>query len=259
VSRAARVVALTALGAACTTLAEPGTPFALEFTRLPWPSVVAGDTLRDSTGLSAAPQALVLDARGDTVRNSPVTFVVLDSGVRLVSGNRLVPVQWRDTPVRVVAEAGTIQSRPLSLLVTRRPDSLTAASATIAPLRYTPVLTPTSNVSAAVQVRLRSRQVVVGAGADSAVRGWLVDFAIARGPSATLVDSVQLVGEASVTVASRDTTDATGVAGIRVRVFPKPGQTAPDSVVVQASARHRGVVVPGSPVRLVVRIERETP
>lgn len=201
----------------------------------------------------------MLDAAGDTLRTASVSFVVLDTGVRLVTGNRLVPVQWRDTPVRVVAEAGSVQSRPVLLLITRRPDTLVAAAATVAPLRYTPILSPSSNVSAAIQVRLRSRQVVVGSGADSAVRGWPVDFSIVRPPSAALVDSVVLVNEASATGMTRDTTDATGVAGIRVRVFPKAGQTAADSVVLQAVARHRGVVVPGSPVRLVVRLERETP
>jgi hypothetical protein len=252
------VAAAVGSGAACSTPGDPGVPFAVEFTRLPWPSVVAGDTLRDSTGATAAPTVVVLDARSDTVRSAAVSFVVLDTGVRVIAGNRFVPVQWRETPVRVVAEAGGVQSRPLSLLVTRRPDTLVAAATAVPVLRYTPVQTPSSNISGAVQVRLRSRQVVPGAGVDSAVRGWLVDFAVVSGPSATLVDSVQLVGEATIGRAQRDTTDATGTAGIRVRVFPRPGQTATDSVVLSATARHRGLVVAGSPLRLVVRLARDT-
>jgi len=261
-----------ALGAAigtvagCSGVADPGAPFALEFLRFPWPSVVAGDTLRDSTGAVAALRADVFDADGRTMPSVTVTYIPLDSGVRVLQSGRVVNTAWRTSPVRFVASAAGLQSRPLGLLVTRRPDTLRAAVDTPTVVSYDQPPSDPTNLSAPVQVRLRSRQVVAGASPDSVVPGWIVRFTLLRAPAATLADSVQLVSEGAslggsgVTVrADRDTTDASGTAGIRVRVFPRLGQTAADSVVVQASAEAFGRPVPGSPVRLVVRLSRRTP
>lgn len=249
--------------AGCSGASDPGAPFALEFLRFPWPSVVAGDTLRDSTGAVAPLRAGVFDADGQPLPSVAVTYIPLDSGVRVLPSGRVVSTAWRTSPVRFVASAAGLQSRPLGLLVTRRPDTLRAAVDTPTVVSYDQPPSDPTNLSAPVQVRLRSRQVVAGAPPDSVVQGWVVRFTLLRVPAATLVDSVQLVSEGAslggtgVTGrADRDTTDASGAAGIRVRVFPRLGQTATDSVVLQASAEAFGRPVPGSPVRLVVRLRR---
>lgn len=265
-TRLRRAVAL-ALGvggvalASCVTSTEASAPFALEFLRLPWPAVVVGDTLRDSTGAAAPLRALVFDGDGRPLPDAAVTYVPLDTGVRVLPSGAIVSTGWRTTPVRVVASVERLQSRPLSILVTRRPDTLVAASATVPEVLYRLPQSDPANLSPAVQVRLRSRQVVTGASPDSAVAGWIVRFAVVRPPSATLVDSVQLVAEAAsislagvTTRTERDTTDASGTAGIRVRVFARAGQTATDSVVLQATSEAFGRPIPGSAVRLVVRV-----
>ncbi|MCU0622969.1 MAG: hypothetical protein MUF53_03785 [Gemmatimonadaceae bacterium] len=253
------VLGATAIG--CSGAADPRAPFALEFLQLPWPSVVVGDTLRDSTGAAAPLRAFVFDGDGRRLTTAVVTFVPLDTGVRQFGTGGLVSTGWRTSPVRLVASVDGLQSRPLPLLVTRRPDTLVAASATAPVVSYAlPQVDPT-NLSTAVQVRLRSRQVVSGAPPDSTVPGWVVRFAVVQGPTTTRVDSVQLVAEAaSISVAGltarteRDTTDAAGTAGVKLRVFPQVGQTTEDSVVLQATAEAFGRPVPGSPVRLVVRL-----
>lgn len=257
-ARAPFVAALLAAAlavASCDHGLAPDAPFALEFQRLPWPSVVYGDTLRDSTGARAALRAIVLNAAGDTLADPGTAFVTLDTGVT-VAGTTLVASGWNTGGVRLVAVVGGLQSRPLTLQMTRRPDSM-AVAGTPPTIRYALPVTDPGNTSAAVAVRLRSRQATPAA-SDSAVRGWVVRFTITRAPSATLVDSVRLVGKASALRTDRDTSDATGQAAVRVQVFPKLGQTADDSVVLAATAFHRGVAVPGSPVRVVVPLKRAT-
>ena len=249
--------------AACAGAADPDAPFALEFNRLPWPAVVAGDTLRDSTGAVAPLRAFVFDAAGRPLADAPTQFVALDTGVRILASGVVVPTGWRTTPARIVATATGLQTRPLSLQFTRRPDTLVAATDSVRVVNYDIPVGDATNLSAPVQVRLRSRQVVVGATADSATIGWIVRFELERTPAAGLVDSVQVVSEATTipttlitTRTDRDTTDATGTAGVRLRVFPRSGQTGADSVILRASASYRGALVPGSPRRLVVRLQR---
>jgi hypothetical protein len=58
-------------------------------------------------------------------------------------------------------------------------------------------------------------------------------------------------GKASVV----DTTDATGIAGRMIRVHPLLLTSTVDSIVVNATAKYRGVQVNGSPVRLVLLLK----
>jgi hypothetical protein len=52
-----------------------------------------------------------------------------------------------------------------------------------------------------------------------------------------------------------DTTDASGIAGRRVRISVTKLTAQVDSVIVQASVRHRGQHVRGSPMRLVLKLK----
>jgi hypothetical protein len=66
----------------------------------------------------------------------------------------------------------------------------------------------------------------------------------------------QLVNDAKQP-SSVDTTDASGIAGRAIRLHPLfLSSTSPtDSIIVNASARYRGALVSGSPVRLVLRVK----
>jgi hypothetical protein len=244
--------------AACSSVGDPDVPFALEFTRLPWPAIVYGDTLRDSTGAVAPLSAIVLNSVGDTLRSATPAYVTLDTGLVVAASRVVTAPRWQESAPRVVATLGRLQSRPLPLTITRRPDSVFAVAASPITVDYDFPVTLASNTSAAVQVRIRSRQTIPSVTGDSVSRGWPVRFSVLYAPPRTVMDSVLVIGESGTTRTTVDTTDASGVAGVRVRVVPLAGQTAADSVVLQATATHRGAPIPGSPVRLVVRLRRAT-
>lgn len=69
--------------------APEGGVFAISALLLPSPGLVAGDTLRDSTGLASPLRVVAFDVAGDTVQNAVTMFVVLDTGAHL-SGALLV-------------------------------------------------------------------------------------------------------------------------------------------------------------------------
>ena len=82
-----RWLAMAALlaGAGCLDLStDPDEIVAIEFNELPWPSIVAGDTLRDSTGAVATLGARLLDGDGDEV-TGPVEFLSQDGDVRVLA------------------------------------------------------------------------------------------------------------------------------------------------------------------------------
>ncbi len=264
-ARRRRVTQLAAGGAlcaglavACSSIGDPDAPFALEFTRLPWPAVVYGDTLRDSTGAVAPLSATVLNGAGDTLTTAAPAYIALDSGLTVASSGVVTAPRWQETAPRVVAVLGRLQSRPLPLNITRRPDSVFAAASTPVTVEYDFPVSLASNTSAAVQVRIRSRQTIPNVTGDSVTRGWPVRFTLLYAPPRTVMDSVLVIGESGTTPTTVDTTDGSGLAGVRVRVVPQAGQTVGDSVVLQATATHRGAPLPGSPVRLVVRLRRAT-
>jgi hypothetical protein len=85
----------------------------------------------------------------------------------------------------------------------------------------------------------------------SAVASYLVSFQIVS-PADTALAS--LVGDNRAR-SSLDTTDASGVAGRRVKLDVTRLTTLVDSVIVNAFVRYRGANVPGSPMRLVLKVK----
>jgi hypothetical protein len=80
-----------------------------------------------------------------------------------------------------------------------------------------------------------------------------VSFSIA---SESAPDLAELVNE-SKKPSSVDTTDASGIAGRAIRLHPLllSSDNPVDSIIVNATAKYRGVPVSGSPVRLVLKIK----
>jgi len=88
---------------------------------------------------------------------------------------------------------------------------------------------------------------------DSAVKSYIVSFAIVAQSDPQLGELVNDAGKPSVV----DTTDASGIAGRKIRLHPLflSSGTAVDSIVVNATAKYRGTQVNGSPVRLVLLLK----
>ena len=212
---------------------------------LPSPSVIVGDTLRDSSGVVAPLSITAFNFSGDTVPNVPVRFRALDARVRVDSVTGLVRGDSINaTASRLLASIDGFDGI-FSIPVVPRPDTVVGANARDT-LAYS--LTDTTlNLSNAIGVRVLHGPAAV----DSAVRAFVVKFEILSHSDTVLV---RLVDDARRRSAA-DTTDATGTAARRIRLDVTRLVTAVDSVIVQANVRYRGQHVRGSPMRLVLKLK----
>jgi hypothetical protein len=219
----------------------------IQFDSLPAPSVVVGDTLRDTTGAVALPRVRAFNFKGNEIPSPPVWFQSPDSGITVDSlTGTVVGDSLRSTPARVIATVGELQAIQ-RVDVTLRPD-LIAPVNSLDSISYS-LLDTTKNVSPSMTIKL-SHGVAPN---DSAVKSYIVSFSIVAQSNPQLAELVNDAGRASVV----DTTDANGIAGRAIRLHPLflTSGTAVDSVILNASARYRGALVSGSPVRLVVRVK----
>lgn len=218
----------------------------LQFDSLPAPAVVLGDTLRDTTGAVVLPVVHAFDYKGNEIASAQIYFQSPDSGVSVDSATGLIiGDSLRSAPARIIATAGNLQAIQ-RISVTLRPDAI-AASDGIDTLNYS-LLDTTKNVSNVVSVKLTH-----GVANDSVVPDYLVSFAIVSQSNPNLSELVNDAGRPSIV----DTTDASGIAGRKIRVHPVNlgSGTTVDSVIVQATAKYRGQPVTGSPVRLVIVLQ----
>lgn len=242
-----------ALALACTDITgSKDQVLSIQFDTLASPSVVIGDSLRDSTGALALPHVTAYNFEGSVVAAPRVRYtsanrgVTVDSVTGVIRGDSL-----RSTPVRIIATVGDIQAQQL-LAVTLRPDSMFATVARDTIL-YS-LLDTTVNLSKAATVSLRHGK----PGADSAVASYLVSFSISSATNSSIADLVDDNGRKSRV----DTTDASGLAGRRIRLHataPAFVANASDSIIVTATAKYRGAIVKGGPVRLVVVFKPRNP
>jgi hypothetical protein len=242
------IVGAPPLIAACTDVSGSSSAvLSLQFDSLPTPSIVVGDTLRDTTGAIVYPVVHAFNYKGDEIATAPIYFQSPDSGITVDSATGLIVADsLRSAPARIIATIGKLQAIQ-RINVTLRPDAI-AASDGIDTLKYF-LLDTTKNVSNALSVKL-SHGVSPN---DSAVTNYLVSFAIVAQSNPNLSELVNDAGRPSTV----DTTDASGIAGRKIRVHPVNlgNGTTVDSVIVQATARYRGQLVTGSPVRLVIVLE----
>jgi hypothetical protein len=233
---------------ACTDISGGSTSvLSIQFDSLRAPSVVLGDTLRDTTGAVIRPVVHAFDFQGVEIIPTPVFFLSPDSGVTVDSATGIVVGDsLRSTPARIVATVGTLQAIQF-VDVSLRPDLAQAVNA-LDSLKYS-LLDTTLNLSPLLQVRITHGV----APDDSTVKSYIVSFAIVAQSDPRLGELVNDVGKASIV----DTTDATGIAGRKIRLHPLflSSGTAVDSIVVNATAKYRGAQVNGSPVRLVLLLK----
>ena len=219
-----------------------------EFAPLPSPSVVAGDSLRDSLGVVKGITLRAFNYSGDEVQNPEVTFTAVDRGVRVDSKTGVVVGDSVRSSARIVATVRELTST-VAIAVTQRPDTVIGSNDRDS-LSYS-VIDTASNVSPTIGVRVLSQAPV---STDSSVAAYLVSFLVTS-PSDTAL--ARLVNEGGAR-SSLDTTDARGVAGRRIKLDVTRLTSLNDSVIVQAFVKHRGVNVRGSPARLVLKVKPKT-
>ena len=245
-------VFLSALGClaalACTDVSGSSTSvLSIQFDSLAAPSVVVGDTLRDTTGAVVVPVVHAFNFKGDEITAFSARFQSPDSGVSVDSVTGIIVGDTlRSTPVRIVATVGTLQAVQ-RLDLTLRPDLIAAVNGRDS-LSYS-LLDTTLNVSPLLTVKLTHGV----APNDSVVKSYIVSFSIVSQPDPRLGELVNGAGKPSIVA----TTDASGVAGRAIRLHPLflTSATAVDSIIVNATARYHGTEVSGSPVRLVLKVK----
>ena len=212
--------------------------------RLASPSIVVGDSLRDTLGIAVPLSVTAFNYNGDTVESVPVRFRALDRRVRVdsVSGF-IVGDTVSATFSRVSATLDNFNGF-FTIPVVLRPDTIIGANERDS-LSYS--LTDTAaNVANAIGVKVVHGPVT----GDSAVSSYRVTFDIVSPSDVDLARFAENNARSGV-----DTTDATGVANRRIRISPARLTTAVDSVIVQATVKYRGQNVRGSPVRLVLKLK----
>jgi hypothetical protein len=212
---------------------------------LPSPSVVVGDTLRDSTGVVAPLTVTAFNYENDEVENVTARFRATDARVRVDSVTGVViGDSVSTTPSRVLATFENFTAF-LNIPVTLRPDTIVAANDRDS-LAYS--LTDTaSNLSNPLGVRVLHGLTTT----DSAVQFYRVAFEVVSPADTALA---RLVNDSRVR-SSVDTTGSDGIATRRLRIDVSRLTSAQDSVIVRAHVRYRGQHVRGSPMRLVLKLK----
>jgi len=254
-----RLIAVAALGCSgCTQVATDANAIvALRFEGSAYPSVVEGDSLRDSLGVVQPLVATALNYRNEPVPDAPMEFLsrdtvlqVFEDGVVYARGRR------PDTVATVFAATGTLQSQPDSLFVVLRADSIVADSATM-------TRPPGGFV---IPDSIAFKVFVPGAdgAAATAARHWLVGFQLQLhdqllDPTDT-TDAYMFTGDyrdlRRVRRTFIDTTSAAGVVSRGLVVHCEALVSGADSVIVIATMRDRRPGTEPKRAQTVVRLQR---
>jgi hypothetical protein len=216
----------------------------LQFNPLPSPGVVIGDSLRDSLGIVRGVSVSAFNFSGSEVPDANVKFSTVDRGLMVDSVTGIVT--GKDTirsNARILATAGGL-TVTTQVAIVPLPDTIIDSNARDS-LAYSFV--DTANISAPIGVKVLHTTATDTTGVGS----WLVSFKVV---SPTDTAFARLVG-ANGARSSLDTTDASGVAGRRIRIDVTHLTSAVDSVIVQAFVRYKGIDVRGSPARLVLKLK----
>lgn len=226
--------------------------------RLPYPSVVIGDLMRDSLGNPAPLSIVAFGADGEPLPGEPVTFVALDTTVQVDADGTLHGIIRDSIGARVVAGAGALQTPPQRIIVTIAPTLATRSTAETS-IQFdvlAPDTTSNTNWSPGLALTLT--------GATGAAQGYVVTYALIESPDAEVPGTpTAYLGDDAAKPMTRDTTDVKGIASRRVILRQSALATAvrsgtrPDTVIVQATVKYLGADVPGSPVQFIVPVSKK--
>ena len=261
------IAAVVAIAACADVGTGPAVPAAIELPPFAFPTVVVGDTLRDSLGMVAPIQAIVRNSSGDIIADAKPSYLYADftrdSAFLVDTTKGIVVARTKVAAGRLAARIGSSLQVTRLLIATVRPDTAlpgpAPASLLVSLLPDTGRTRAEGNTSADLQVSLRNRQGASPVG----VHGWIVSFRLVKpaNPTNDTTKAVFLVDE-QLRASVVDTTTSEGGASRRVRVrpaqFPVPQGSArvTDTVIVEASARYRGQLVRGAPVRILLQVVR---
>lgn len=242
---------LTAVVSGCTGIStDPQLPLSLQFDSLPALAIVVGDTMRGGDLLPARVPVKVFSSTGSTVSDSQIRVLGIDSvSVRAFSvvGGLQLRGRVETATVRIVAQAGALQSQTQTFAVHPRPTLLGIGDTTSDSIVYDGIDTTTRfrDVSATLYRK-------VGDSTARFLDGLRVRFRVASFTD-SILDSVRIIPTAGGRAIS-STLVTSGLATVRVKAFPKSGARGRGSVSVEASFSVFGAPVAGSPLRLPVAL-----
>jgi hypothetical protein len=261
------IAAAVAVAACADVGTGPDVPAAIELPPFAFPTVVVGDTLRDSVGAVAPIKAIVRNSVGDIIVDARPSYLYADytrdSAFRVDTATGIVVAREKVTAGRLAARIGSSLQVTRPLIATVRPDTAVSgpapAALLVSLLPDTGRARAEGNTSAGLSVLLQNRQ----GDSPTGVHGWIVSFRLVKpaNPTNDTTKGVFLVDE-QLRASVVDTTTPEGTAARRVRVrpavFPVPQGSArvTDTVIVEATARYRGQLVRGAPVRVLVQVVR---
>jgi hypothetical protein len=259
------VVAAAAITAACDSIpTNPEQVFSLTVDSAPSPSVVAGDTLRDTNGVVTPLSGQAFNVSDKSLPNAPVQFISLNPDqLTITAANLAIGAKTGDSVARVIAQAQSLQSLPFDLPVVLQPDSViyTPGDSDSVTTLMLSLTNADSNVSPGLDITLWHNPDSLGA--DSVTRTYIVHYQIiypAKATKGTGTPSDTLLfaylTDPNGNPSRTDTTDANGngtrTVTINTDSVPgiKPGSS--DSIVAVATAVYRATPIANSPLRFVV-------
>lgn len=229
---------------------DPKTVESIALDTVAAPFIVAGDTLRDSLGVVRPLHATAYNPQGSALAGVPIRFRSADAHVTVDSVTGIVTADSaRPTPIRLMAQAGGLQTIPDSIYVVLAPDSVAVVNSSDS-VRYS-LRDTTANVSSPLSLRLFHRN---APSAATAVPGYLVGYGLANPRDTAFAQLVDNLGHR----ARADTTRTDGVAGRRLRISAARLPAGSDTVVVLATVRLRGALVSGAPFRFTVIVKPQS-
>jgi hypothetical protein len=237
-------------------MSAPKGPASISSIVLPSPSVVVGDSMRDSTGAVAPLSLNAFDANDVPLLGLTSQFFITDSLAAARIDKNNVIIGEKQGTIHVVGQIGGVQSAPALVPITVAPTllALTGKIDTLV-VPFAGDTTSLSTGSEAMSVTLR------GAG-DTASLGFVVRFQLTSAPP-TIQGPIPgvFVSENGTNVSPVDTTDATGASRklvVRAWLLADKDLQAGnkvDSAVVVVSTSYKGRPVFGSPIRIVIPIK----
>ncbi len=250
---ASLAVSAVVVGLACVDMSAPKGPAAISNLNLPSPSVVVGDTMRDSLGRPAALTITAFDAAGAIIAAPGSQFFITDTtkAAHLNGGATLVGDKIGSTIL--VGQIGNLQTAAATIQVTFRPDSMAKAS------KDTTLLAPAGDSTKTGAETLSLR---VLSAEDSGSVGIVVRYALTHAPASLPQRVAVEIQDNSGHVATADTTTAGGNSSRRLLVTSAflgdqafINGTKPDSAIVEARASYKGVELKGSPITFIIPIK----
>lgn len=241
-------------------MAAPGGPASISVLILPSPSVVLGDSMRDSAGNVTPISVQGFNSAGNQIGVTPTFFVTDTFKAISVGPSSGILVGDSLGQGHVVGQIGSLQTNIATIPVSVLPETLFAATlfndTLFAPFSLT-------DTSAAGRGTLRLGTTITGVGNTGAV-GFIVHYTIVSAPvpAPTSPPAVFLTSTGGIP-STADTTDASGNGGVNLTIQTAflardtaffAGQKL-DTAIVVARSTYRGKELAGSPVTFIIPIK----